>query len=598
MRAALIIAIFLLAAGLGYFPWVERLDQKLLDAQFRVLRAQALRPVVNDVVIVGFNDITGRVLREPITLWHPYLGKFLEATAGAGASAVGLDMVLPDRSYEGLVPGYDKELLVGMLTARRAMPLVLAQTVDPSGEPRSIYPAFAASAGNDATGYALFRMDSDGTARRFTDKLGEDGGAVPTFAGQLARRLGHEAGDGLIDFAAGAAFDFIPLQDVLAWHAAGDTGKLRSAFSGKVILLGSVLRFEDRLAVPVNLAAWDSREASMPGVLLHAQVLRNLLNGGLILPVAGWVVLALCLLAAACWWLGDRAWTTAGSVLGAGAGVAAISTYGLTQGWYLPPAAILTTLLLAVMTRSGYEAMLKLRERRKLRRAFSGYVSPAVMDEILAGQLNPELGGVNRFVCVMFSDIRGYTARSEHMRPQDVIGFLNRYFERVVSLIHARGGMVVSFMGDGIMAVFGAPKPLDQPCAAAFHTAREILIYMREFNARASAAGEAPIEIGIGLHAGEAVAGHVGSASRHDYTAIGDVTNVASRLEHLTAETGYRLVCSKAVADRLPDADSVVSLGAHAIKGHSPVELYGYDRVERISVAPSRSADAEPRQAG
>src|SRR5687767_5047851 len=100
MRTALFVIILLLGAALGYFPWVERFDQQLLDAQFRILRAHALRPVKNDVVIVGFNEDTAQVLREPMTLWHPYLGKFLEATAGAGAAAVGLDVVLPDRSYE------------------------------------------------------------------------------------------------------------------------------------------------------------------------------------------------------------------------------------------------------------------------------------------------------------------------------------------------------------------------------------------------------------------------------------------------------------------------------------------------------------------
>ena len=193
--------------------------------------------------------------------------------------------------------------------------------------------------------------------------------------------------------------------------------------------------------------------------------------------------------------------------------------------------------------------------------------------------LNPALGGVNKFVCVMFSDIRGYTTRSEGMRPDAVIAFLNRYFEEVVNLIHAHGGTVVSFMGDGIMAVFDAPKPLPNPCAEAFAAARAMLQHVREFNARSQAAGEAPIEIGIGLHAGEAVAGHVGSASRHDYTVIGDVTNVASRLEGVTKEVGYRLVCSKVVADQLAGSSTAVPLGPQAIRGHSPVEVYGYDKI-------------------
>jgi class 3 adenylate cyclase len=200
------------------------------------------------------------------------------------------------------------------------------------------------------------------------------------------------------------------------------------------------------------------------------------------------------------------------------------------------------------------------------------------MEEILAGHIRPELGGVNQFVCVLFSDIRGYTARSERMNPEDVIRFLNRYFEQVVRLIHAHGGSVVSFMGDGVMAVFGAPKPLENPCREAFETARGMLKFVEELNVQFRAEGVAPVDIGVGLHAGEAVIGHVGASSRHDYTAIGDVTNVASRLESLTMEAGYRVVVSKAVAEQVGGAASLERLGPMAIKGHSPVEVYGYEK--------------------
>jgi len=182
-------------------------------------------------------------------------------------------------------------------------------------------------------------------------------------------------------------------------------------------------------------------------------------------------------------------------------------------------------------------------------------------------------------VCVMFSDIRGYTTRSERMTPEQIIQFLNRYFERVVALVHERGGSVVSFMGDGIMAVFGAPKPLDNPCREAFETARGMLALVAQLNDQLRAEGELPVEIGIGLNAGEAVTGHVGSSTRHDYTAIGDVTNVASRVEGLTKEAGYHVVVTRAVADLLGQETGLVPLGPMAIKGHTPVEVHGYDKV-------------------
>ena len=144
----------------------------------------------------------------------------------AGATVVGLDIVLPDRSFEGLVPGYDRALLTGMLIARRTTPLVLALTVDPAGVTRRIHPAFVVAAGPGAAGYALLPVDDDGVVRRFDERIGSGGSPVPTLAGQMARRLGKEIiAGGLIDYAAGGAFRYVPLTDVLAWQDAGDAAR-------------------------------------------------------------------------------------------------------------------------------------------------------------------------------------------------------------------------------------------------------------------------------------------------------------------------------------------------------------------------------------
>jgi adenylate cyclase len=181
----------------------------------------------------------------------------------------------------------------------------------------------------------------------------------------------------------------------------------------------------------------------------------------------------------------------------------------------------------------------------------------------------------------MFSDIRGYTTRSEGMKPADLLAFLNRYFDGVVGIIHQHGGTVVCFMGDGIMAVFGAPQSLDNPCDAAFRAARAMLDNLKEVNERLRAENLAPIDIGIGLHAGEAVLGHVGGRQRHDYSAIGDVTNVAARLESSTKEAGYRIVVSDEIAGRLPDREGLVPLGPMSLKGHTPVNAHGFDPIPK-----------------
>jgi len=581
-RSIMFVVILLLGMAGAGLRWASSLDNKLLDAQFSVLRSVWPQASQRDVVIVGIDESTLKALPEPVTLWHRHLGQFLGALASVKPAVLGIDIVLPDRSYDAVTPGLDVALLRGLLEARRAYPLVLALTLDPMGKVRPVHAPFLKAAGDSASGFALMKLDDDSVVRRFDERLGDRGEKVPTLAGQMARRLGIEPNEGIIDFSSGTRFDYLPLHQVLNWHTAQDTARLANAFQGKVVLLGMVLRFEDRQNLPVTLAAWEGGEITSPGVLLHAQVMRNLLGRGLINTVPLAAIIALTLIAALLWFVTARAVLLIACALAFVSGLAVLSTSLLHAGWHLPVAWIAITGFVALGARNGYEALLQLQERRYLQRSFGGYVSPAIMSEILAGRLKPELGGVNRFVCVMFSDIRGYTTRTEGMKPEQVVDFLNSYFEQTVAIIHRHGGSVVCFMGDGIMAVFGAPNSLENACANAFDAGRAMLAHVADFNVKQQLQGEQPVEIGVGLHAGVAVVGHIGSSARHDFSAVGDVTNVASRIEGLTKDAGYRLLCSRVVADRLPSKEMLTSLGPTAIKGHTPVEVFGYDRVNKM----------------
>ena len=180
--------ILLIGVAVTIFRAGERLDIKLLDAQFRVLRAYFPR-AAPEVVVVGIDEATVAQFPEPMSLWHPHLALFLQAMTRAKPMALGFDLVLPDRSFDGIAPGYDKELFKGIVEARREFPLVLALTVDPAGKPRQIHPPFAAAAGEGATGYALLPVERDGVVRRFDENLGEGGGVAA--AEPVADELGH-----------------------------------------------------------------------------------------------------------------------------------------------------------------------------------------------------------------------------------------------------------------------------------------------------------------------------------------------------------------------------------------------------------------------
>ena len=574
LRIGFLLALAVLLA-VHFTPPARLLELAWVDLQFRLLRHFAPLPATQEVVVVGIDDATVRGMNLPLATMHAELGRFLEAMALAKPRAVGLDVTLPQTSYDGLKPGLDAALIRGMLRLRNVAPLVLGITTDAAGAPRPVHQPFLTVAGREGVGYVLVQLDEDGAVRRFDERLGEGGAAVPTLAGQLARRLDVPVEFGLVQFALGEAFRYVPLHEVLALQAANDAAGLARLFGGRVVILGNVFPYEDQIKLPVRLAAWDPDRETTHGVLVHAQQMRSLLEGRMVRPAGEGIALLLVCAAALAWWLRPG---LAGALLIslALAAALAIEPLLLRRGVHVPLAWPALAALLAAGARGALEAWQATREKRWLRAAFAGFVSPAVLREILGGRLQPQLGGERREICLLFSDIRGFTTLSESLPPEEVTRLLDRYFGRMVAAIHAHGGTLDKFMGDGIMAFFGAPQASDNPCADAFATAQSMLAALAEFNRQLAAEGRPPLAIGIGLNYGAAVVGYVGAADRHEYTAIGDVVNAASRIEGLTKDAGYPLLASRAVVDRLPDRDGFVPLGERAIKGRAAVEVFGW----------------------
>lgn len=568
------VAIFSLVQALsGVFALA---DLKVIDQQFRLLR-KYFPAAAPEVVVIGIDEATVARMPEPLALWHPHLGKLLKGVAGARPAVVGVDIILPDRSFNTIVPGYDRLLLGGIIDARRHTPLVFGMTIGPTGATRPVYPPFLSAAGKEGAGYALWRLDADGSVRWFDEALDVEGHAVATLSGQMARLMKVEPRRGLIDFSRGEPFDYLPFHEVLEWIEAGDNDRLTRNFFGKPVLIGSVTLFEDRQLQPVDLFRWnDPGNRRVPGVLVHAQVLRSILGNTLIQPLPAILAPLLALMAALLWLWPLKPLqalvVTAGLVTVVFAGATALQRLG----YFLPVSGVLATAALALVGRSLADQAANALERMRLRRAFGAYVSPQIMDEIVGGRLSGSLGGDRRRLCVLFADIRGFTTRSETLSPEAVIALLNRYFEEVTGAIHKHEGTVDKFIGDGIMAFFGAPKALANPSAAAVAAAQEMLSRLAHLNEALVLEGQVPIRIGIGLHAGDAVVGHVGSTARHEYTAIGDTVNLASRVESLTKEVGYPLVCSEFVIEALDSDEGFVNLGAKPVKGHTPVVVYGW----------------------
>jgi class 3 adenylate cyclase len=214
-------------------------------------------------------------------------------------------------------------------------------------------------------------------------------------------------------------------------------------------------------------------------------------------------------------------------------------------------------------------------ERERVKNVFARYVSREVAETLLAADLMPLATGQRRDVTILFCDIRGFTAMTEDMAPEEVVAFLNAYFSVMVDAIFSHGGTIDKYLGDGIMAIFGAPVPQKDHAAQAVAAAMEMRRALDRFNQARAAVGRPPVKIGIGLHAGECVVGTIGAEHRLEFTAVGDVVNVASRIEGLTKEVGADILVSGDVLQRLPVGIAAEPLPQRPIRGKArPVEIY------------------------
>ncbi len=232
----------------------------------------------------------------------------------------------------------------------------------------------------------------------------------------------------------------------------------------------------------------------------------------------------------------------------------------------------------------AFEAVLAQKKEAKIRHIFQKYVPQELIDRFFQ---NPEsmLVGENRTLAVLFSDIRSFTTISESMAPDDLVHSLNRYFNVMVDIIMARNGIIDKYIGDAIMAFFGAPVKHDDDALNSLVSAFEMIEALHEFNAQQIALGKPEFKIGIGINYGLVTVGNIGSEKKMDYTVIGDMVNLASRLEGLTKPYHAELVFAEFLWEEVKDAYPCRLLDAVAVKGKT--------KGVRIFTAKARLSDAE-----
>ena len=343
-------------------------------------------------------------------------------------------------------------------------------------------------------------------------------------------------------------------------------------------------RFRNAVVFVGTTAAgtYDQKTVPLPGKMagmqIHASVLDDVLSSRFLAPAPTWVAaltLGICAVGAGLALLALGVWSGLAVAAALALALVGADVWLFARGVWLPLVTPLTALTLSAFGGVAYQYVVEGREKRVVKKLFSRYVSKDVYDQLLRDPSSARLGGQRRDMSVLFSDIRGFTTFSEQGQPEEIVHQLNEYFSRMVDVLLAHRGTLDKFVGDAVMALFGAP--LDDPDHAE-HAVQAALAMVRELqalNAAWTAQGRKTLAIGVGVNTGDMVAGNIGSASIMSYTVIGDAVNLGSRLESLNKQYGTTIIISEATRRRLLGHYETRPLGDVVVKGKSqPVAIH------------------------
>ena len=319
-------------------------------------------------------------------------------------------------------------------------------------------------------------------------------------------------------------------------------------------------------------------EGTMPGIQLHASMADSLLSNRFIRPAPDSSRVVAVLVAAITVGLMSAGLSFAAGSVGtvlAAAGWTAVAAIAFRRGVWLNMLQPLAGMALALFAGTTYRYFVEDREKRVVKKLFGRYVSKDVYDQLLAHPDRAELGGKRREMSVLFSDIRGFTTVTEKGNPEDLVSQLNEYFSRMVHVVFLHKGTVDKFVGDMVMALFGAPLDdaghAEHAVAAAIDMVRELGL----LNQKWAAEGRPQLDIGVGINSGDMIAGNIGSSSIMSYTVIGDNVNLGSRLESLNKDYRTRIIISEATRIRLKEHYDIRPLGEVVVKGKTrPVAIF------------------------
>jgi adenylate cyclase len=628
MQRAIPVAAVLLAGALGLLDFIRNIELQTYDLRVAAT-ARPSAPSANIVLVAIDNESLRRM--EPLVGRWPW-PRLIHATvvdylAAAGAKVIGYDVHFAERDVRKFMVGdtewtgdeSDAALVEStknagnVVHAAEAAGFEIADAsralkenldapalntrlpVSGCSEPRPrLTPPFAAlAAAALGIGHTMFTLDPNGAIRRASPLIQVGERTIPSFA--LATTIAAGATPTLnarIDELAQCAV-MIPWRGPaeLDGHPTFTSYSFYDVFySQQQIIEGQKpgidpARFKDQVVI-VGVTAEGLNEGfttpfpqgEINGPEVHANLVDAFLANRSIdrAPAAvtvGLVMVAALMVAVAGSFL--NAWLTGAvaSIVAALLIWQSVSLFG--RGIWIPVTVPMLGLVFAFVGDLAWKYVVEGREKRQVKKLFSRYVSKDVYEQLVANPSLAALGGARRHMTVLFSDIRGFTTMSEKGSPEEVVSQLNQLFTRMVAVVFAHRGTVDKFVGDMVMALYGAPLDDDDHAEHAVQTALAMIAALNQMNDEWARDGKPQLDIGIGINTGEMIAGNVGSESIMSYTVIGDAVNLGARLESLNKDYGTRIIISEATRARLKGRYDIHPLGDVIVKGKStPVAIF------------------------
>ncbi len=586
ITVGLAILISLVVISAEYAGLFNMFELKSYDLHFAIKAQIKPSKIYAPVVLVVVDDQTmnNPTFRKPMMLWYKHFVDVIDSLVNNDARVVGFDYMLPDVLFDDYLPGYSQTWLKTLFQAKRKkVPFVTGymELTDRPIMPHKNYLMII-----DPSNLGIFNLtpDQDDYIRRqrlwFDDQ--SKGKKIYTFGYAVAKAfdpaLELSADKIYIDFIGGSPpFPTFSFDEVYDKVAKNDQEFMRKHFKGKIVLLGSTnVRRQDRHLTPLSNIVKTAFQKT-PGVEIHAHIVDTLiarrffaeLSFTLKYAIYLFIALTVCLIVM----LGGKWFVIIilplfGVIL-TGGSVTTFLYYHLFP--YVPT-------IFIFISGSGltffYRFFISNRERRKLQNLFERYLPPEIVKKLLAAKEDDFFVGNNKCLCILFSDIRNFTGFSEQKTPQKIVARLNEYFDAMAGEVTAQKGIVDKFIGDGMLAFFGVLESDDNPSLSGVRCAVNMMDRLETLNETWKSRGEEPFKIGIGLHTGIVMLGNIGSTNKTEFTVIGDVVNLASRLESMTKALDAPILISETVYHDLQNVIETEEKGMVIIRGRSTEKTY------------------------